>query len=139
MCPLLGTNDFLDNIGQNLWNRFRGYIYSNYVEEAKQQKKVIFLKLYMKLQAGGWPLVLFSRKPEKLRSTAFEYLISAGCGNWSSLVMRYCFSFPLLIVYYTFNSLMDYNLYADYYIMSRPALCLSSPVNVPLICRKISC
>ncbi|XP_074350585.1 uncharacterized protein At2g39920 isoform X2 [Apium graveolens] len=66
----------------------RGYIYNDYVEEAKEQKKSIFLKLYMKLQAGGWPLVLFSRKPEKLRSTAFEHLISAGCGNWSSLVMR---------------------------------------------------
>lgn len=86
-----------------LFPGFRGYIYNDYVEEAKQQKKVIFSKLYMKLQSGGWPLILFSRKPEKLRSTAFEYLISAGCGNWSSLVMRSEEEMPMHIQEYIFR------------------------------------
>lgn len=45
-------------------------------------------KLYLKLQSDGWPLVLFSRKPEKLRSAMAEYLISMGCPGWSSLIMR---------------------------------------------------
>ncbi|KAL0452775.1 UNVERIFIED_CONTAM: hypothetical protein Slati_1255600 [Sesamum latifolium] len=41
-------------------------------------------KLYLKLQSDGWPLILFSRKPEKLRNAMAEFLISMGCPGWSS-------------------------------------------------------
>ncbi|KAK6122082.1 hypothetical protein DH2020_044174 [Rehmannia glutinosa] len=51
-------------------------------------KHTFVRKLYLKLQSGGWPLILFSRKSEKLRNATVEYLTSAGCRDWSSLIMR---------------------------------------------------
>lgn len=66
------------------------------VEEAKQLKHVFILRLYMKLHASRWPLILLSRKPETQRNSSIDYLISAGFRAWSSLIMRYCYVRPLL-------------------------------------------
>ncbi|KAL1825177.1 hypothetical protein ACET3Z_011955 [Daucus carota] len=110
---------------------FTGYIYNNYVEEARRQKKLIFLQLYMKLQGGGWPLVLFSRKPEKLRGTAFEHLISAGCGNWSSLVMRSEEEMPMHIQDYIFRrrNLLQQQGFRIRAVISSNMDALTSPVS----------
>ncbi|KAG8390076.1 hypothetical protein BUALT_Bualt01G0045800 [Buddleja alternifolia] len=51
-------------------------------------KHIFSLKLYLKLQSEGWPLILFSRKHEKLHNATVEYLMSMGCRGWSSLIMR---------------------------------------------------
>ncbi|BFG22789.1 hypothetical protein CerSpe_090630 [Prunus speciosa] len=59
------------------------------VEEAKQLKHGFILRLYMKLHASRWPLILLSRKPETQRNSSIEYLISAGFRAWSSLIMRF--------------------------------------------------
>ncbi|KAI3470842.1 hypothetical protein Pfo_027505 [Paulownia fortunei] len=56
--------------------------------DADYLKHIFVRKLYLQLQSGGCPLILFSRKPEKLRNATVEYLISAGCRGWSSLIMR---------------------------------------------------
>ncbi|XP_022891870.1 uncharacterized protein At2g39920-like [Olea europaea var. sylvestris] len=56
--------------------------------DSSRVKNVFAMKLYLKLQAGGWPLILISRKPEKLRDDAIEHLASVGCSGWSSLIMR---------------------------------------------------
>lgn len=45
-------------------------------------------ELYMKLRDGGWPLVLLSRKPERQRDAVVKHLLSIGCGDWASLIMR---------------------------------------------------
>ncbi|KAI3799918.1 hypothetical protein L1987_35223 [Smallanthus sonchifolius] len=58
------------------------------VKEAKHMKHVFLVDLYIKLESGGWPLILLSRKPEKLRDATVENLKSAGCGGWSNLIMR---------------------------------------------------
>uniref|UniRef100_A0A5B6YGZ6 Acid phosphatase 1 n=1 Tax=Davidia involucrata TaxID=16924 RepID=A0A5B6YGZ6_DAVIN len=58
------------------------------IEEAIHLKHNIILKLYLKLQAAGWPLILISRKPEKQCNLTIKHLISAGYTGWSSLIMR---------------------------------------------------
>lgn len=63
--------------------------YTECVEEAKHLKHVFTLKLFMKLQVSGWPVILLSRKPEGQRNATTELLISAGYRGWSSLIMRY--------------------------------------------------
>ncbi|CAA6656756.1 unnamed protein product [Spirodela intermedia] len=45
-------------------------------------------RLYARLQAGGWSLILFSRKTERQRSGTADDLVAAGYGGWSSLIMR---------------------------------------------------
>ncbi|KAI3458600.1 hypothetical protein Pfo_015263 [Paulownia fortunei] len=55
---------------------------------ANYLRHIFAIKLYLKLQSDLWPLILLSRKPEKLRNTTVEYLISVGCHGWSSLIMR---------------------------------------------------
>lgn len=62
--------------------------YTECVEEAKHLKHVFTLKLFMKLQVSGWPVILLSRKPEGQRNATTELLISAGYRGWSSLIMR---------------------------------------------------
>lgn len=51
-------------------------------------KRVFLIELYIKLQSGGWPLILLSRKPEKLREDIVKDLTSAGCNGWSKLFLR---------------------------------------------------
>ncbi|CAK9173600.1 unnamed protein product [Ilex paraguariensis] len=68
--------------------RFNLYGCKDCSKEATNLKRVSFVELYMKIRAAGWPLALLSRKPEKLRNTTVEQLISAGCSGWSSLIMR---------------------------------------------------
>ncbi|KAK1364969.1 LIM domain-containing family protein [Heracleum sosnowskyi] len=86
---LMDADDFilLDSHHDNL-PQPRGSISSDPTEEAEFLKHVFSLQLYMKLHEGGWPLILFSRKSEKLRKITEERLISAGYVNWSSLIMR---------------------------------------------------
>lgn len=64
----------------------RGYI--ECIEEAKYLKQMFTLKLFMKLQVSGWPVILLSRKHEGQRNATTELLISAGYRGWSSLIMR---------------------------------------------------
>ncbi|CAI0411045.1 unnamed protein product [Linum tenue] len=52
------------------------------------RQQVLLLRVYKKLQASGWSLVLVSRNPEKQRNGTEEQLVSAGYGGWSSLVLR---------------------------------------------------
>ncbi|KAM7271440.1 hypothetical protein ACFE04_030654 [Oxalis oulophora] len=61
---------------------------SNLVEEANYLKQMQTLKLYERLQASGWSLILFSRKPERQRNATRKHLVSAGYNSWSSLIMR---------------------------------------------------
>ncbi|KAL3838384.1 hypothetical protein ACJIZ3_022975 [Penstemon smallii] len=56
--------------------------------DAEYLKHIFVMKLYLKLQSEGWPLILLSRKPEKLRNATVNYLVSVGCYGWSSLIMR---------------------------------------------------
>ncbi|XP_048446568.1 uncharacterized protein At2g39920 [Pyrus x bretschneideri] len=69
-------------------HRYDQYGGSDFVEEAKHLKQMFILRLYMELHAGGWPLILLSRKPEAERNSSTEDLISAGYRAWSSLIMR---------------------------------------------------
>ncbi|KAJ0045058.1 hypothetical protein Pint_06427 [Pistacia integerrima] len=58
------------------------------IEEANHLKQTLTLKLFLSLQASGWPVILISRKPEGQRNATTELLISAGYRGWSSLIMR---------------------------------------------------
>lgn len=51
-------------------------------------KHVFLIELYIKIQSGGWPLILLSRKPEKLRVDIVKDLTTAGCSGWLKLIMR---------------------------------------------------
>lgn len=57
-------------------------------KDAIQLKQWSILDVYLKLRAGGWSLILLSRKPERLRSMMIEQLNSTGYGGWLSLIMR---------------------------------------------------
>lgn len=88
---LMDIDDFLPSDSVNtdpLLLRFDHYSCNDCIQEAKLLKHIFLGKIYIKLQSGGWPLILISRKPEKLRNVTMENLISAGCGGWSSLLMR---------------------------------------------------
>ncbi|XP_076882979.1 uncharacterized protein At2g39920-like [Bidens hawaiensis] len=88
---LMDIDDFLpiNYLGANpLLYRYNRYGYDDCVREAKHMKHVFLVDLYKKLESSGWPLVLLSRKPEKLRDATFESLKLAGCGGWSKLIMR---------------------------------------------------
>ncbi|KAL0321881.1 UNVERIFIED_CONTAM: hypothetical protein Scaly_2484500 [Sesamum calycinum] len=58
------------------------------IRDANYLKHIFAMKLCLKLQSSRWPLILFSRRPEKLRNTTVEHLMSMGCHGWSSLIMR---------------------------------------------------
>ncbi|XAR65894.1 Acid phosphatase [Bertholletia excelsa] len=88
---LMDVDDFLSSRSyyiHALWSRCNKFDGDDCFEEAKNWKHFFTLKLYMKLQADGWPLILFSRKPETQRNATVKQLISAGYSGWSSLVMR---------------------------------------------------
>ncbi|PIN10151.1 Acid phosphatase [Handroanthus impetiginosus] len=63
-------------------------IYRIKEDDADYLKHIFAMKLYLKLQSSRWPLILFTRKPEKLRNATVEHLTSMGCHGWSSLIMR---------------------------------------------------
>ncbi|GLT31429.1 hypothetical protein SLA2020_061650 [Shorea laevis] len=71
-----------------LMNRFDQYGCNGCIEEAKQMKHLLTLQLYIRLRSRGWPLILLSRKPERVRNSTAEHLISAGYSGWFSLIMR---------------------------------------------------
>ncbi|KAL6980645.1 hypothetical protein U1Q18_022283 [Sarracenia purpurea var. burkii] len=88
---LMDVDDFFPSsspYGDPLQSRLSQFGCHDCLEEAKNLKHKFIIKLYVKLQTGGWPLILFSRKLEKQRNATMEHLISAGCGSWSSLVLR---------------------------------------------------
>lgn len=58
------------------------------IRDANYLKHIFAMKLCLKLQSSRWPLILFSRRPEKLRNTTVEHLMSMRCHGWSSLIMR---------------------------------------------------
>lgn len=68
--------------------RYNQYGCGDCVEEATHLKHMFILRLYRKLLASGWSLILLSRKPEGQRNATIEHLLSAGYGGWSSLIMR---------------------------------------------------
>ncbi|KAK3024648.1 hypothetical protein RJ639_044264 [Escallonia herrerae] len=80
------SSDSCDNIALLL--RLNQDDSNDFIKDAKRMKDTRFLQLYMRLQAGGWSLILLSRKPEKLRNVTIQHLISCGFGGWTSLVMR---------------------------------------------------
>lgn len=71
-----------------LIDRVNVHGYIECIEEAKHLKHMFTLKLFMKLQVRGWPVILLSRKHEGQRNATTELLISAGYRGWSSLIMR---------------------------------------------------
>ncbi|KAL3521174.1 hypothetical protein ACH5RR_019323 [Cinchona calisaya] len=71
-----------------LLHRLNQYTCNDCSKDARHLKQILVHELYMKLRGGGWALILLSRKPERLRNSTVEYLISVGCGGWSSLIMR---------------------------------------------------
>ncbi|KAI5670541.1 hypothetical protein M9H77_10905 [Catharanthus roseus] len=71
-----------------LQKRFDQYACADCNKDAKFPKQMLVHELYMKLRAGGWPLILLSRKPERQRNAIVKHLLSIGCGDWSSLIMR---------------------------------------------------
>ncbi|MFS8012914.1 putative Acid phosphatase [Helianthus anomalus] len=88
---LMDVDDFLpaNYLGSNpLLYGYNRYGYDDCVREAKHMKHVFLVDLYIKLESSGWPLILLSRKPEKLRDATVEDLKSAGCVGWSKLIMR---------------------------------------------------
>ncbi|KAL7613117.1 hypothetical protein Lser_V15G08886 [Lactuca serriola] len=88
---LMDIDDFLpaDTLRINpLSYGYNRYGLNDCVREAKHMKHVFLIELYIKLKSNGWPLILLSRKPEKLQDGIVEDLISAGCGGWSKLIMR---------------------------------------------------
>lgn len=111
LCPIL-INSYLANsyrmsfqsrstvvifdLRQNdsVWYRFDQFGCSGCVEEAKHLKHLLIFRLYMKLQASGWPLILLSRKSWRQQNATVGHLISAGYSGWTSLIMRYCYYVP---------------------------------------------
>lgn len=88
---LMDIDDFFPSrthYADPLQSRFSRLGCEDCLREAENLKYKYILKLYTKLKAGGWPLVLFSRKPENQRNATVEHLASAGYGVWSSLVLR---------------------------------------------------
>ncbi|XP_050387607.1 uncharacterized protein At2g39920 isoform X2 [Argentina anserina] len=88
---LMDVDDILSSNPQNnnvSAQQYDHYACSHRVEEAKHLKHMFILRLYMKLHASGWPLILLSRKPETYRTPSVQYLVSAGYKAWSSLIMR---------------------------------------------------
>ncbi|XP_027161607.1 uncharacterized protein At2g39920 isoform X2 [Coffea eugenioides] len=84
---LMDADDLLPSDYDSL-DQFNEYNCSNCHKDARQLKWILVRELYVKLQNGGWPMILLSRKPERLRKTTVGYLNSVGCGGWSSLIMR---------------------------------------------------
>ncbi|WVY90445.1 hypothetical protein V8G54_035959 [Vigna mungo] len=60
----------------------------NCIIEAKNLKHMFVLRLYSKLQAGGWSIILLSREYVKHQNVTINHLLSAGFRGWSSLMMR---------------------------------------------------
>ncbi|XP_014502845.1 uncharacterized protein At2g39920 isoform X2 [Vigna radiata var. radiata] len=60
----------------------------NCIIEAKNLKHMFVLRLYSKLQAGGWSIILLSREHVKHQNVTINHLLSAGFRGWSSLMMR---------------------------------------------------
>ncbi|KAK9283807.1 hypothetical protein L1049_012061 [Liquidambar formosana] len=74
---LMDIDDVLpSNIHYTNLYRFDQYGCTDCVEEAMHLKHMLILRLYMKLQASGWPLILLSRNPEEMRNATLEHLIS---------------------------------------------------------------
>ncbi|CAA2934577.1 Hypothetical predicted protein [Olea europaea subsp. europaea] len=84
---LMDADDFItsENVHSHLLMR---WINKDAFHDSSRVKRMFVVKLYLKLQAWRWPLILISRKPEKLRDATIEHLASVGCSGWSSLIMR---------------------------------------------------
>lgn len=63
------------------------YVRRKHVEHEDPPSELI-LRLYLKLQASGWRLILFTRKHSNHRNETVKTLISEGYSGWSSLIMR---------------------------------------------------
>ncbi|XP_062154605.1 uncharacterized protein At2g39920 isoform X2 [Alnus glutinosa] len=82
---ILSSNPHHTNL---LMHRFGQFDCSGCIEEAKHLKHLLIFRLYMKLQASGWPLILLSRKSWRQQNATVGHLISAGYSGWTSLIMR---------------------------------------------------
>ncbi|GAB4831870.1 hypothetical protein Ancab_005885 [Ancistrocladus abbreviatus] len=58
------------------------------IEVVVHLKRILILRLYNKLRASGWPLMLLTRKSGQHRNSTTNYLSSEGYIGWSSLIMR---------------------------------------------------
>ncbi|XVE52559.1 hypothetical protein DITRI_Ditri02bG0131500 [Diplodiscus trichospermus] len=67
------------------WLRLNQYVCGkpiDCIEDATYLKHLLTLELYRKLQSGGWPLILFTRKPERQRNVTVKHLNSLGYSRW---------------------------------------------------------
>ncbi|KAL0003278.1 hypothetical protein SO802_017059 [Lithocarpus litseifolius] len=71
-----------------IMHRFDQFGCTDCVKEAKHLKHLLILRLYMKLQASGWPLILLTRKSAREQNATVEHLVSTGFNGWASLIMR---------------------------------------------------
>ncbi|XP_028216780.1 uncharacterized protein At2g39920-like isoform X2 [Glycine soja] len=60
---------------------------NNCILEAKNLKRMLVLRLYMNLHAGGWSIILLSREHGTRQNVTINHLLSAGFRDWSSLMM----------------------------------------------------
>nr|ACJ85467.1 unknown [Medicago truncatula] len=61
---------------------------SNCIIDAKYLKRVLMLRIYKNLQAGGWSIILLSRESGTHQNVTINHLVDAGFRGWSSLMMR---------------------------------------------------
>ncbi|KAL2317161.1 hypothetical protein Fmac_031037 [Flemingia macrophylla] len=61
---------------------------NNCILEAKKLKRMLLLKIYTNLKAGGWSIILLSREHKTHQNVTINHLLSAGFRGWSSLMMR---------------------------------------------------
>lgn len=62
--------------------------FSDSLEKVKSQNRISILRLYKKLKADRWKLLLLTRRHEKERNATIEDLVLVGFGGWHSLSMR---------------------------------------------------
>ncbi|XP_008785443.1 uncharacterized protein At2g39920 [Phoenix dactylifera] len=62
--------------------------WTNQVENMRHLAHMIVSRLLIKLQAGGWSVSFFTRRPMRNKNATMASLTSAGYGEWSSLIMR---------------------------------------------------
>lgn len=79
---------FLSNPPSTSLYRLGQFGCNDFLKEAKHLKDMLMLRLYIKLRACGWSMILLSRKPDKQWNATVEHLISIGYGGWFSLIMR---------------------------------------------------
>ncbi|XP_027332858.1 uncharacterized protein At2g39920-like isoform X2 [Abrus precatorius] len=61
---------------------------NNCILEATNLKRLLVLRIYINLKAGGWSIILLSREQGTHQNVTINHLVSAGFRGWSTLMMR---------------------------------------------------